>query len=244
MSAELKAIRESLNLISLYNVRKAVICTDSLSSITLLSQKDTITDNLELEEVHHFLAQNKDLILTWTPGHENIAGNEMADKQTKDLHNATDFSKELIHYSNYQRLTKSSVLKQWQRDWTESTQTKGARLGSIQPVISMEAWFSRIILSKKATNIISRMRIGHGLFPEHLNRIRLKDNDKCTCGQIGTIDHILLHCTKIKQPTNIYNLMRTPDPQVIIDSKTILARTEIELYQELESHIISNQISC
>ena len=247
MSAELKAIRECLRMICLYNVRKAVVCSDSLSAITKISNFSK-SDDPELLEIRKIFSSNNDLILTWTPGHEGIEGNVLADQQTKVLTDATDLSLEKIHYSNFLKSNSKKILHSWQESWTDSIIVKGARLGAIQPTVALTSWFEEIILLKKYTNIISRMRIGHGTFPQHLHRINIVDSNLCSspnCNEVGSLNHILLHCSHLQPPSTILAILETngvhPDT---IDSILILKHCTQVMYEALKAHLITNNITC
>lgn len=247
LNAELKTILECiLTTFEIYaNLgEQFLICTaDSLSSIILITNRNYKTDKLESLQIKSLLSSNTTSHhLVWTPGHENIEGNTLADAQTKILHNAIDLSNEKIHYSNFSSFIKNNTLSSWQEDWERTTQVKGRRLLSIQEHVSRKAWFENIHFSKKTTNILSRLRIGHGLFPAHLHRINLRQDDLCDCGEHGSLDHIVLGCCLLNT-VELFSTLINLRIQLPTSTSLLLHEESFEVYSALKEHLILNDIA-
>lgn len=243
LSAELKAIQEAINFILQNDLSKTYfICTDSLSSVKLIQNTGTFTDDRDLISVRATLVKHDNIHLVWVPGHENIEGNCLADKQARNILNAQDMSDEKIHYSNFIPLTARNVLDDWQLTWNQSTQLKGKYLHRIQDKISRTAWFETIHLPKRITNIISRARLGHGTFPSHLHRINLKEDNLCDCGEQGTLDHIFLHCENLRSSSDLHETLNALKIPLTSNLNHILKEENKTVYLTLKKHLIQNNI--
>nr|XP_018897843.1 PREDICTED: uncharacterized protein LOC109031029 [Bemisia tabaci] len=242
LNAEIRALFDATVFLNESRIQEAAICTDSMGAIQAISNVRKPTDNQDLLDIRNFLLLHPKIILIWTPGHENISGNEEADKLTKDLTKATDLRKEKIHYSNFLPVIHRMMMSDWQTEWTKSAQTKGARLYGIQDIVSTTPWFANIWLPKDVTNTISRIRLGHGVFPAHMKRINLKDSDLCRCGEVGTLDHILLQCQHLNNLQDFFNQHVKSNYSLPTNSALILSNTSKENYIMLSKFLRSNKI--
>jgi hypothetical protein len=80
--------------------------------------------------------------------------------------------------------------------------------------------------------LITRLRIGHGTYPEHFHILKTQENNQCDCGDPGTLDHIFFQCPLHEDATaqliialeNIeppIEQLRTPIQLLKLNTKTI-----------------------
>ena len=201
--AELFAVWWAVNLVTERNIKKAVIFTDSLSVLTALQSvhKNTGNNHYLIDKIREqlwVLSSNQfEVHVSWIPGHTGIKGNEKADVLAAagaagSLYNHSLDATELF------RILKVDVLKSWQDDWNSSMNVKGKRTYLIKPDVSSAPWFTKGNFdSKLFCTSITRLRIGHGLFPEHMFRMGLLETPLCNCGEVGTLEHIFFNCADL-----------------------------------------------
>ena len=152
-----------------------------------------------------------------------------------------NLNEESIHYTNFIPVIKKRTMDDWQHYWTTTSKTTGGRLNLIQEHVSTTSWFERIKMSKKITNCISRLRIGHGLFPTYMRKIKIADSDLCRCGAIGNIDHIIIQCPNNKYQEEFWPNLSGHIP-LPTNSAQILRHSSVEVYKMLGSFIETNHI--
>ena len=75
--------------------------------------------------------------------------------------------------------------------------------------------------------MITRLYFNHGIFPSHLAKIGIKENNLCECGSPGDINHIFLECPRYEPEINTFiqklsekNLIRPFNINYILSFKT------------------------
>ncbi|CAG2201657.1 unnamed protein product [Mytilus edulis] len=200
--AELVAIKLVLEKIDNYNyrnVKQLNIYSDSQSAIGI------ITLNWKSENYHKTIQEIKNrkikleqkgfsINIIWTPGHSDIEGNEQADRLAKAAAKEADNREEMSSITTKQDIkqaARTSVIKKWKTQW-ESSEV-GRRFFNHHPDAS-----KRIKLdfpSKKHFNILNSLRSGYSKLKgyQHFINRHVEDN-KCTCGEIESVEHFLLSC--------------------------------------------------
>lgn len=226
--AEALAIKEAI----LYFLNKSesniVICSDSRSVLqTLLSQNNDLHPTIN--EIKHSLYENQsnNICLLWIPSHVGIPGNERADSLTKLLPLAHT-TNESLYYKQLIPAIKKQTFSEWNTSWIDCT-WKGQRLKSIMPSLKAKPWFHNLKWSRQDIKNISRLRIGHGLYPAHLFRCSLATSDLCECGEYGDLNHLIFQCVRLNgrdiliqnlsafnlsQPFNITYILHNPNPKI------------------------------
>jgi hypothetical protein len=67
-------------------------------------------------------------------------------------------------------------------------------------------WYCKQYYTREYITIITRLRIGHGNYPDHLHILILKEDNLCECGSEGTLDHIFFNCHLHEEATAQLNL--------------------------------------
>ena len=134
-----------------------------------------------------------DLEISWTPGHADIRGNELADKLAKEAAEEAkemDDSSVVVTMEDVKSATKKFGIKKWQDMWEKSE--RGRTLYIHRPEVNFILKHS--FKTTKGEKAISQLRTGYANLNEYLFKCGLKDSDKCECGEIETCDHFLLRC--------------------------------------------------
>lgn len=145
------------------------------------------------------------MLIRWTPGHRNIAGNEAADTAAwKATEGDTSTLRQLPKYLHTQLPDSRSAVQQafnaklkhlaaklWERS------PRYQRTNLIVPDLPRASYFNSIAkLPRKHTSIITQLITGHAPLNKHLHRIGKVDSATCPCchEHDETITHFLLHC--------------------------------------------------
>ncbi|GFS93539.1 putative RNA-directed DNA polymerase from transposon X-element [Trichonephila clavipes] len=135
-TAELHALRISLEHISLSCGKKFIIYTDLLSAlqsiVSLHSSSHPILVDITYALENHL--KKKYIIFCWIPGHAGITGNELADTAARS---ATSFSERFpIPHFDLKACFRLKLQSVWQSNWDKQTENK---LQSIMPVLAPTA---------------------------------------------------------------------------------------------------------
>ena len=82
----------------------------------------------------------------------------------------------------------------WTSKWEQAIEqtNKGRRLHEIKTRI--EHWPWAYISNRRLETALARLRVGHVGVRQHLFRFQLSDTPNCECGEVETVDHLLLFC--------------------------------------------------
>ncbi|XP_028169591.1 uncharacterized protein LOC114359397 isoform X2 [Ostrinia furnacalis] len=248
-TAEACAVLAALEYIEYSNVEKWIIVTDSMSVLEALSNPchNAKTNYIifQIKEKYHKLCNmGRDIILFWTPSHVGVVGNEEADTLAKLITNTSDVvpvKKIKISYTDCSTLLKELMKKKWLDHWQESIQTKGKWYHQINHGIG-KPWFTKgTYKNRKFYSYISRLRIGHGRFNEHLHRMNMITSPSCSfCNQANqSLHHIFFECSifSLQRLILIEDLLQVyKEPEVIPRSLPDLLKNEncfVALYKFL-----------
>ena len=202
---ELVAIEIALAFIQCETKKKRLarvkIFSDSQSAVGLLtlgwtpsSYKGTI-DQIK-NQIDSLKRKGIEIEIAWTPGHADIAGNEIADKLAKEAAKeaeSTDENKDrMVTTQDIKTAAKTSCLKKWQRRWDLTN--SGRDLYSYRKHVGVKR--SKYI-QLKFPRIISKLRTGYCL-NEYLCKIGVIDKPYCKCGEIETVDHYIMECEEFQ----------------------------------------------
>ncbi|CAH0773412.1 unnamed protein product [Bemisia tabaci] len=226
--AEAYAIKRAIMHSLTNNHKNIIICSDSQNVLkNLLNQSSDLHPTIN--DIKSLLYHNQlnNIWLLWIPSHVGIPGNERADSLTKLLPLANNINDELYYKQLIPHVKKQAYLE-WNQEWIECS-WKGQKLKSICPKINRKPWFDKLKWNRSEIKNLIRLRIGHGNFPSHLNRLNLKDSDLCDCGLYGDLNHILFECQNLinrdiliqkliennySPPFNVSYILHTPDPKI------------------------------
>ncbi|CAH0406988.1 unnamed protein product [Chilo suppressalis] len=116
----------------------------------------------------------------WVPSHSGITGIEIADSLMKGTFDIPVHENASIPFTDFYSAIKDRMYLTWNKYWEETRKVKGAWYANIHDVIPKKPWHQKLKNpSRKYITTMNRLRIGHGRFREHLNRIKLEDQNDC-----------------------------------------------------------------
>ena len=228
-TAELYAIKQALiHLRSNCNIQsqKYVILTDSISVLKMLKSsenKNHVFESRLILGLLHDLNDSGTVILQWIPGHQGIYGNTLADEAAKNLRNLQrNVSVDLTYVDTTSNLDRVFTME-WQKYWEQRviTTNTGKRLKEIKEKVTKWSWSYHKI--RALETVMAKLRIGHICLKQHLFRFHLAPDPLCDCGEIESIEHFILHCSRYElQRNELYASVRRIDNDITLDLKTLL----------------------
>ena len=220
-TAELYAIKVALILLKTSNNILCALYTDSLSAVQAIkyqSRHKIVGDILQL--ITQLKRRKIKIIMCWLPGHVNITGNEIADRNAKNAIKLNNISKQEIPPSDVKAYIKRTIYNKWNEDWKMKTKQQ-IKIREIYDDIPHQP--VNLGLKRKDTTKIVRLQIGH----TRLTHSNLLDADaeenftRCIrCGETLTVTHLLKTCNHLNvQRRKFYN------PQIPL--KTLLTNHDL-----------------
>lgn len=246
-TAELIAIYISIRYIIASDRKYNVVFSDSRSALSAISTKNIRNYNCLVNLIRELLFQayksDIRIFLVWIPSHKGIFYNEKADSLAKlgryrPVYNINLFYRDLIPFF------KEKLYEEWNNQWVVTLQVKGMHYGNIQKKIPRVPWFCSFPFSSRAFFCsMIRMRIGHGLFPIHLFRLKLKDSPLCECGEEGSINHLFFNCSlRFNQINSLIQNLIILNLFPPYDISNLLSTLSIKVYKNLYAYLDKNNL--
>jgi len=190
-TAEAMAISYALDLIKTKCIRKALILSDSLStlrSIKNISNPNEIARKIQ-NQIYKLSQTGYSITLIWIPSHNQIPGNEKADEKARQAITSTNaFRLNYFTLHDAKSISRTILNNIWQRAWNQGT----SKLNQIKNTI--QSWPSPLDFSRKMETAINRIRIGHTSIT-HQYLMKKEDPPLCiSCGVPFSIKHIFTEC--------------------------------------------------
>ena len=184
----------------------------------------------------------RNVFIQWIPGHQGIRGNEMADSAAKSPINLMNLEAYRLCNKDYIQNLNKSLINIWTTQWEQQVNEhqKGRALKSIRNTLGEWPWSHHKV--RAVETALSRLRIGHSCLRAHLFRFRLVEDPYCSCGEVESIEHFLLHCPlyfEIRE--ELRNEIISIDPNATMDIKTILGGNE--LIEERKQFMILSKVA-
>lgn len=196
-TAELFAIQKCVEHIKENNIINALICSDSMSSIQMISvlyAKHPIVTHIQ-----DLLYNNtNNITFFWVPSHSGIIGNENVDKHAKlALLHSEIYLKNVIS-SDLTHNIKSCIWNNWQEQWSQVDPNN--KLYSIKKSTHKWKTLQYSQLSRKEDVCLTRIRLGHTRIT-HEFLMKKETPPICDmCNIPTTILHIIENCPKYSTP--------------------------------------------
>ena len=193
ISAEIFAISKAINFALNKNL-PTVIFTDSMAALSLIASYKPRSYRNSILRIHKQLIEAPNSIrLHWVPGHSQIEGNEVADKEAKKaaISEMTP-SEHITDTCEVKSIILAKVTQYWKKRWTEY---KGRNhLGSIISDIQDAPKIKHS--SRRMEILFSQLRLGRCRLNAPLYKIKKADSPLCEhCPEEETPSHYLLKCS-------------------------------------------------
>lgn len=244
-SAELCAIREALAYCINFNEHnKFVIFSDSKSSLQTINnflikqQKNYLISEI-MNLYNKLTEQNKELRLVWVKAHAGIPENEIVDKAAKEATLSGKLLNFKVPFTDFIRICREKITSEWQINYTNSN--KGLKFKNNFPKLMMHPWY-RKEWNRNFIKVISRLRTYHALYPVHMKKIGLLNNENCDCGETGDLEHYFLICYKWEnQRKDLYSRIRDTI-QLPINYNVLISSNNIEVYKSMYQFVIETGV--
>lgn len=240
--AEAVGIIKALEMIKSNNIKKAIICTDSLSNIKALQACEIASKTpevtLDIKSLYSRLKSNGiQIIIAWTPGHIGIKGNEIADMAA----NQARKEGKIIGIDNEIRILHTKFkTQQWEKKQDKLTQEfkeKGIIYGKLRNINQKYYWFKNSNLNRSTITLINRIRSNHICTNEFLYKIKRSETPECPCGRaIQDLNHIFWDCELTRKETDELE-------KFLEENKNIKPPYEIRILSFSEDHEILKKIT-
>ena len=134
--------------------------------------------------------------IAWTPGHADIAGNEIADRLAKEAAKEAEGIDEtqdrIVTAVDIKTAVKVSCMKKWQRRWDLSN--SGRELYTHRKNVGVK---KNNLVHQKYPRVVSKLRTGYCL-NEYFHKIGVVDTPYCKCGEIESCEHYVIECSDLQ----------------------------------------------
>lgn len=97
-----------------------------------------------------------------------------------------------IPYNDFLPVIKDKIYSSWKEYWNTSSAVKDKFYPTPENKVWTIPWFKNLnFFNRDFIVTICRMRLGDCCTPVHLNRLQLKENPLCICGQYGDLNHLI-----------------------------------------------------
>jgi hypothetical protein len=149
-----------------------------------------------------------------------IKGNEEADQEAKIAAEEGELLSIPIPFTDLYQILDKRQLTKWEEHWNQSWESIRVNTSLRGPHVTpwyrkvvaefpknpCKPWYCKQFFDREYITYITRLRIGHGNYPEHLHVLGIQDNNLCECGQQGTLNHIFFNCPIHEEATAQLNL--------------------------------------
>lgn len=201
-TAELCAIFKAISFTNNNNIPKALILSDSLSSLLALQDlypKHPIAKMIKTELLRT-QQHARTIKFFWIPSHIGISGNEEADKSARLA--VTSANSEVVSKcakSDLKPFYKTSLWKKWEWEWKQSQ-------GKLRLIKDDVLPWTPITENRRHQTVITRLRLGHTRFT-HEHIFKREGAPMCEeCNIQQSVRHVLVECPKYSVQRTNYKL--------------------------------------
>ena len=169
---------------------KAIITSAAKSGQTIVQR---ILDQVQSLKKWHIRVR-----LCWVPAHANVEGNEAADQLAKQAVSTTEDHDFRTPLSTYRRALHQTIEKEWRDEWTTSKNGKYLKKidGGLPHKRALRLYGP---LTRHETYLFTQLRSDHSWLSTYGKKRKFVDHDKCACGAVETVVHVLVDCPLLRE---------------------------------------------
>lgn len=218
------------------------ILTDSKSVLLSISnfghehyKNDIICKIKQRESI--VIAAGLEVKYVWVKGHSNIEGNCIADHLAKQSVKEQGVIQPYFPISDLFHIYKQKQKQKWQNIWDTYVISSRNHYTKIHPTLpTFLPHISSPKVSRFFSTTITRLKLNHGRFPQHLNRIGVLDSPLCSCDNesIGDLNHIIFNCKHNTQATTkLIKKLSSLNIQLPINITTLLHNNDLQIFSAI-----------
>jgi kelch-like protein 2/3 len=190
-TAELYAIMKALDFSLVQNLKRILVCTDSLSvlqSLEHMYSKHPLVQEV-LCKAQVISSQDGEIVFAWIPSHVGIHGNELADQAARAASLQDEIDIQRVPFQDMMIYYRGVTRTEWQRRWD------AVGVNKLHPIkATVVPWMSSCRANRREEVTLCRLRIGHSRLT-HGYLLRHLDPPRCSeCNDTLSIRHIVLEC--------------------------------------------------
>ena len=201
-TAESIAIKDATHLALQNPNQNCYIFTDSLSVLKSLKKPtlDIKTNPNILEIKKHIFTfitnttNNSNIHLIWIPSHIGIRGNELADKIAKSASLKHPSDDQKIPFTDLKQYIRADAIINTYNIIEAEDLDKGKDYFLHYHNRHSKPWYHNKHLSRECITSINRCKSNHYNLAYSLNRVNIIDSNRCQCGDVQDLNHILWQC--------------------------------------------------
>ena len=230
LTSELYALHQALLYLDThYTPRRAVVYTDSLSSLHLLLSRHPASSILLVHNIQHaylrLTNQGWKIVFQWVPSHTGIPGNDIADAAAKHALTEAQVTPLPLPLHTAKRLINQACHASW--DASLERDLRITSMGDYRTTSNAQPWVRRP--SRILDVAITRLRLGHTRLTAHLHRLHLAPTPNCPwCLNVPeSITHFILQCPRHHSARVTLRAQLTSLGIQTFDLPTLLAATDV-----------------
>ena len=176
------SFNEDISCVHIYSDSQAALSAAASKSKSCSISADTHRQLLEAPWPVH---------LIWSPGHEGIEGNELADLMAKEAATSQLEASRAVPQEKRALLStvKHLLRERWEEEWQSSEQGRQTR--EFFPSID----YAKVLENNFIHHELTQVLTGHSALNSHLHKIGIKTTPSCDCGaEEETVEHFVLIC--------------------------------------------------
>ena len=167
------------------------VFSDSQESLRLIG-KNQVEQEAVHQSINTLAAMGCIVHLHWVPGHNNIAGNESADKAAKDSLKDLPMANTWISTSYIQRQIRANTIHQWRCHYDQTKTGKHYQQFDRQPGDHRLQWLKGV--DRLMFSTLQQLTFGYGYFRSYTGLINQESRMCRTCHRPETPKHLLMEC--------------------------------------------------
>ena len=150
------------------------------------------------DQVQSLKKWNVSVRLCWVPGHADSEGNEAANQLAKQAVSATEDHYFRTPLSAYRRTLHQTIEKEWRDEWITSENGRYLKKmdGGLPNRRALRLYGP---LTRHEAYLFTQLRSDHSWLLTYGKKRKFVDHDKCACGAVETVVHVLVDCPLLRE---------------------------------------------